>query len=293
MFFVGLMVGLGFGDFALSDELSDVNTDTSSTERTFNLDSPTSVYSATSTTGDTAPGIMSVVGAVSIDGSEYATIIYATNCFGFTVNEGITLNLTNVKFENAKTSLTYGSFVKNAGILNIDNVIFDNGRVVPASGDAYGGAIYNTGTINLLKASFNNNHASGSNAYGGAIYNTGTIKTISGDFTNNSASGSANAYGGAIYTSSNITLLADESDFKISGNTAKVGLTTTNQAIYVFDSAVKEHEEAKNNTTLTINPSTSTQTILPTGDYTGYDEITVNPVTFAVDPLTCNPIDET
>jgi len=49
--------------------------------------------------------------------------------------------------------------------------------------------------------------------------------------------------------------------------------------------------ETKNNTSLTVNPSTSSQTIRVPAEYTGYDVVTVNPVTNAIDSdITANNI---
>ena len=69
--------------------------------------------------------------------------------------------------------------------------------------NAYGGAIYNKGTIEDITGDFTDNYAQGRTAEGGAIYNYGTYSTIgdiSGDFTDNYAeSDSVSASGGAIY----------------------------------------------------------------------------------------------
>ncbi len=79
------------------------------------------------------------------------------------------------------------------------------------SGDAYGGAIYNTRTIGDITGDFIGNYAQSESdyVYGGAIYNTRTIGDITGDFIGNYAqSDSDGAMGGAIYnyyTIGNIT----------------------------------------------------------------------------------------
>ena len=249
---VGLLTNIGVGNFALSDELNQINTDSSILDRKFTLDTYSSVYEASANSGETAPNVMSVIGAVSEDGSQYATINYKSNYYGFVVKENITLNLTDVKFMNAKTMGASGSVVNNSGILNINNVVFYKNRIEP-SGNANGGAIYNTGTINQLKADFEGNIVSGYSVKGGAIYNTGTINTVSGNFIDNSASGNSDALGGAIYTSTNMTLLADGEDYKISGNTIKEGISTTSQAIFVFDNDISAHQTAGTETTLTIS----------------------------------------
>ena len=82
------------------------------------------------------------------------------------------------------------------------------GSKIEASSKAYGGAIYNNGTIGNITSDFINNYAQGTYALGGAIYNwNGTIGDIIGDFIGNYAQGSW-ADGGAIYnygTIGNIT----------------------------------------------------------------------------------------
>nr|MCR5266303.1 hypothetical protein [Cyanobacteria bacterium RUI128] len=251
--FAGILIGCNFGNFAMADALSQVNTDDSIPERTYTLDTYSTIFNASSISGATAPNVMSVVGAVSDDGSQFATINYGENYYGFTVSNGVVLNFTNVKFTGARTTLTYGSVVNSAGTLNISNALFDGNKVVAGVNTGYGGAIYNTGAINRLIASFQNNSVEGNEAYGGAIYNTGAITSLSGNLINNTAHGTSKAAGGAIYTTYNMTLLADGEDYEIRGNTAQAGATTTNQAIYVDDSDIVAHSKLGIETKLTIS----------------------------------------
>ena len=102
---------------------------------------------------------------------------------------------------------SYGQLIKfdySETDLIIQNVNL-KGFVAKTSSYAYGGAIYNGGTIGDISGDFTNNSAQGSSfAKGGAINNSGTIGDISGDFEGNYAqstgtSSSSSANGGAIY----------------------------------------------------------------------------------------------
>ncbi len=71
----------------------------------------------------------------------------------------------------------------------IQNVKLE-GFGVNSSYTAYGGAIYNKGTIGDISGNFSGNFAQSDSyyVYGGAIYNyKGTIGDITGDFSNNYA----------------------------------------------------------------------------------------------------------
>ncbi|MDR2268661.1 MAG: SPOR domain-containing protein [Rickettsiales bacterium] len=110
----------------------------------------------------------------------------------------------------------------------------------PASTSAvFGGAIYNSGTINVIDGSFTDNYAKNTSsasggAYGGAIYNDGRIATINGSFTGNYAQSNGTAYGGAIYTRGNITFVAKNNiPITFTGNYVKDNLGKIYNAIYV------------------------------------------------------------
>ena len=106
-------------------------------------------------------------------------------------------------FKNLGTS-AYGGAIYNKG--TIGNITGDFiGNYVSGRSIVDGGAIYNKGTIGDITGDFIGNYASstGSSAYGGAIYNIiGTIGDITGDFIGNYASSTNSyAFGGAIYNS--------------------------------------------------------------------------------------------
>ncbi len=105
-------------------------------------------------------------------------------------------------------------------------------NAVTAAGNAYGGAIFNNGTVTAIKnSSFVGNSATSESGegYGGAIYNDGTIGTITNtSFVDNSASTS----GGAIYTTGDLTIAADGADVVFVGNT----VNGESNAIYMASS---------------------------------------------------------
>ncbi|MCL2335380.1 MAG: hypothetical protein FWC57_04890, partial [Endomicrobia bacterium] len=126
----------------------------------------------------------------------------------------------NMNFVNGRSSIYNGGAINN----NASNLTFANGNVTFAgnsvySSGYYGGAIYNTGSINFdmssgYSAAFSNNSAL---YLGGAIYNTGAIAFSSGNvmFAGNSVSASAgvNLMGGAVYNNGSMNFNT------VSGNT--------------------------------------------------------------------------
>ncbi|MCM1265124.1 MAG: hypothetical protein NC200_02905, partial [Candidatus Gastranaerophilales bacterium] len=241
----GLCIYLTIGLVALSqgiehvfaDELSQINQDASSVTREFVLPETSDVYNVSDNTGNTAAGIMSVIGSLNTDLSEISIINYGDSYSGFVVGNDAVLNLNTVKILNAYSS-AYGAVVNNSGALTISSVIFEGNRVINNSANVAGGVIYNTGSVSSINADFTNNGVStssyGKTAYGGAIYNDGTINVVSGNFINNYAvSDRGTALGGAIYTTTSLTLSANNEDYRISGNSVTSNGIKDNQAIYV------------------------------------------------------------
>jgi hypothetical protein len=85
----------------------------------------------------------------------------------------------------------------------------------------YGAAIYNgSGNLTLESCIFSGNQTINSNADGGAIYNSGTINVKGCTFYNNSSAPTNSGYGGAIYNSSGTLTLTGNLFY---GNTAYTG----------------------------------------------------------------------
>ncbi len=165
---------------------------------------------------------------------------------GLDISGNSTINLNNVSFNGNSliaTSATaiffdinlhaYGGAVSNQdnSTSNIVGGTFTGNSATTkrglanSSGNALGGAIYNTGKIDINEATFSKNYTSSetSNSYGGAIYNSGTLDLTNTTMQENHADAggtSANALGGAIYTSNGVTLHGGN---KFSGNYDEFG----------------------------------------------------------------------
>ena len=124
---------------------------------------------------------------------------------GFTVKDGGNLTLINTGGENGRlagqnTSSTGGAvLVEEGGTLNILS-----GRVVGVTTTYGGGAIYNSGTVNLAGGSVEGGVLSGG-ADGGNIYNAGTLNIYGGSVEAGVISGD-NGYGGNIYSAGTLNL---------------------------------------------------------------------------------------
>ena len=132
-------------------------------------------------------------------------------------------NYTNNHAEATGSGYAYGGAIYNTGTLGDIEGNFTNNYAQAASGFAEGGAIYNTKTIGVIIADFTDNYAKTETGQvrGGAIYNgaDGVINSISGKFQNNKASSTSGSeiYGGAIYNDGHITTI----DANFINNTAK------------------------------------------------------------------------
>ena len=129
------------------------------------------------------------------------------------------------------SSKAYGGAIYNNG--TIGNITSDFINNYAQGTYALGGAIYNwNGTIGDIIGDFIGNYAQGSWADGGAIYNYGTIGNITGDFIGNYAkSSSSEAYGGAIYNSSKIGNITGD----FIGNYAQASSWAYGGAIYNYN----------------------------------------------------------
>ncbi len=136
-----------------------------------------------------------------------------------------------------------GAIYNDSGTLGTLTGIFQ-GNYAKADGNtddvhAYGGAIYNTGTITDIQADFNGNytHTLSRESFGGAIYNTGKIGIITGDFTGNYVqSDKRQAYGGAIYNASGAEISEINGNFienkalGYTGSTGSIGSAIVNES---------------------------------------------------------------
>ena len=166
---------------------------------------------------------------------------------GAIANKGGTINSIVADF-NSNYSDQYGgaiaNFVENKVSSSINSIggNFNNNHIVVNNAEAFGGAIYNNGTISTINGDFIGNHIAQDNldtvtAHGGAIYNTGTNGlSISGNFLDNyiSVNRGSSALGGAIYTKMNTSVVADNSQNTLfKGNYVQIGNNKNDNAIYV------------------------------------------------------------
>src|SRR5574344_1564418 len=144
--------------------------------------------------------------------------------------------------------LLENNLIDSSGIIN---TLFYNNSVKSTSGNANGGAIYNSGKIVGIKGDFIQNKATSESgvANGGAIYNeNGTNGDITGDFIGNYAkSTSGVAKGGAIYTNKDLNFVANNRQSVFSGNYTESAGVKDDNAIYVDSNSAKLSFKLKNN----------------------------------------------
>jgi hypothetical protein len=135
---------------------------------------------------------------VVIDGSGIETT--ATSQIMYINNSSADVTINRVHFKNGKAS-DYGGAIRNVGAtLNLNSCIFSGNQTTSSS--AYGGTVYNNGTLTVRGCTFYNNR---SGYYGGAILNTvGTTTLIGNLFYGNTATN-----GSVIYHSSGTTTSGD------------------------------------------------------------------------------------
>ncbi len=132
--------------------------------------------------------------SMTINGAGYTkTIITGSNAGRiFTINDGAKVTISGVTIENGKS--TYGGAIHNSGSLQLKYSLFKNNY----SPD-YGGAIYNNGALSSYYVTYTHNNA----VTGAGITNDadGSMSIARSTFTYNHASGtgSGKGYGGAIH----------------------------------------------------------------------------------------------
>ncbi|MCR5265490.1 MAG: hypothetical protein K6E29_02720 [Cyanobacteria bacterium RUI128] len=177
---------------------------------------------------------------------------------------------------NQANATIFGNFVENNATNNKGGAIHNAGSATVGGlfkGNfvykisAQGGAIYNTGTLDILEnTTFQDNYVRGSNGYGGAIYNSssGTVNIASGtEFSNNL---SWNSNGGAIYNEGIVSINAYTSNVTFSGNTAS-GVANDIHNISTLNLQAKEDKSITFAGTIT-DATTPTGTTTIGGTYT-------------------------
>jgi hypothetical protein len=113
----------------------------------------------------------------------------------FSVNAGISLNLSRLSINHGRNYSAGGIYIYHGGTLTLDQCsFFDN------YSEEDGAVLYNHGTVTITRCYFGDNHAgTAGEGYGGAIENNGdgVMSITNSTFTLNGAN-SANGGGGAI-----------------------------------------------------------------------------------------------
>ncbi len=169
----------------------------------------------TITLNSVLPDLSNTTGLMDIEGPGAASLTVARSSaapdFGdFTVDSGVTANLSGLTISGGVTA-SAGGGIDNAGSLTVTNsTIADNsaGGWDPVGG----GGIYNAGTLSVTNSVVDNNSVTGAyygpSGNGGGIYNAG-ILTVS-DSTVDKNSGTSGSYGGGngggIYNTGTLTI---------------------------------------------------------------------------------------
>ncbi len=138
------------------------------------------------------PGAM-----VELDGSPVGYANYPQLDSFFDIGQHITLSLSNLSMINSDAQS--GGAIDNSGTLDISDVTFDNNSSGSFSAPGNGAAIFNSGTLSVVDSTFASNSALGGGD-GGGLYNAGTATLISSTvYTNSATSGNGIYNSGTLY----------------------------------------------------------------------------------------------
>lgn len=137
----------------------------------------------------------------------------------FDVHANAHLILEDLIIRNGLVTGAHGGGIRNAGVVNvIRGRISDNTAASPNATPVFGGAVYNTGFINVAAVQFVANDVAG---HGGAIYNAGSAAVDQGVFFDNFAGNSGPADGGAVYNAAAGSITVTRSE--LTQNTGQKG----------------------------------------------------------------------
>jgi hypothetical protein len=135
------------------------------------------------------------------------------------VDQGVDVSLIRLTVTKGKNA--FGGGVYNRGTLTITNSTFSDNAAI-----SDGGGIYNHDTLKVVDSVFSNNSA----VSGAGIFNTGALTVTNSTFFNNSAS-----YGGGIYNFTDFSLTLLNSTFSTnSATTSGAGLYNDHQTTLNF-----------------------------------------------------------
>ena len=145
-----------------------------------------------------------------IDGGGISTVISI-------VNTAANVTLSKVTISNGVSA--FGGGIYNEGTLTVNSSTISGNTAADSFGYAYGGGIYSFGTLVINNSTLSGNFASASfkSAAGGAIYSTGALAINNSTLNGNGASGHLGGGGGGIAIA---TGTAKISNSTLSGNGA-------------------------------------------------------------------------
>ena len=173
----------------------------------------------------TLTGTITIVTDTTIDGSGQTVTISGNHAVRvFTVNSGVTLNLSELTVANGRFNGGWddgGGGISNSGTLTISNsTLFKNGAQV-------GGGIYNSGTLTVSNSTFAENYSKTS----GGIDNGGTLIVSNSTFVGNGGWDVGGIGNSGIATVSHSTFSGNRATFGDSGGILNSGTLTLKNTI--------------------------------------------------------------
>ena len=178
----------------------------------------------------------------------------------------------------SNTNEAFGGAIYTTGTITngINNSIFRGNSVISTNNNAHGGAIYHKGgTLNISNSTFGGteagqgNSSSGIYAYGGAIYTeSGTLNVVDSSFIGNIAKDGAAIYG---YNGANVTVYAKNKNVEFTNNNTTGTADGTGYGIEIFNNG-SLNLNADAGRKLTVNDSilsTTGMSINAGGTHTG------------------------
>ena len=218
------------------------------------------------------PVITAAGGKLTIDGTGRSVTIDGDGSVpGLKVDTGAALDLKNLTIFNGledggATNYAYGGGVYNLGTLNVTNCTFSGNWA--SSQFSYGGGIYNSdGSVTITNSTFSSNTARSAESQGGGIFTSGgTLDILNSTFSGNNVISAGSDPGGALYISGTTVTITNST---FSGNHAD----DNGGAVYVASG------------TVTITKSTFSSNYVTKGSgggiYNNSGSLTINNSTFS------------
>ena len=134
----------------------------------------------------------------------------------------ISVTITNITIQNGLATERGGGIYIESGNVTIKGSTVSNNNTTSGGDFAYGGGIFNSGTLTITKSTLSNSTISsnsvsgGTDAYGGGIFNSGALTITGSTISNNTASSASVVCAGGIMNYGTLTITGST----ISNNTA-------------------------------------------------------------------------